>query len=351
MTEMRNSKSWRTLTWLVTLALVASLVPLCALPGAAQEAHPQLRTFLVMPTVDTTGAGVDYLSRMVMDQLALALTSQKGLAALEFLPTTPVVQRAVEEGRVLPVQFEAGTTTPAAAIGIAQALGVDAVILTTADSAVATDNPRQVKLVITGSVFSVAPNYNDQTKEVSATPQADRTFKVIGASQTLAGYSGSDRPLFHAAVMDAVGQITALMMGQPAYASYTSRKSNNLNWLAYVAGVALIVLLVANKGTSHAPAGALAPIPVSESIQPGGIQLSWDPPPASTLTLLKYQIQRSTNGGPYQYIDQGLVLAGTTTFFDQNLTTGSYQYRIAAVYTNQAVSPFANFNSVSFTAQ
>jgi hypothetical protein len=111
----------------------------------------------------------------------------------------------------------------------------------------------------------------------------------------------------------------------------------------------LLALLISNtKSSSKAPGGVLAPVPVRLQVESNGIRLVWQPPPPSDLTVFGYQIQRSFNGGPWQYIDQGQVTASMTQFFDQNLVSGEYRYRIAAVYTNQAVSPFINFVGVSF---
>lgn len=351
MTQLRTSRGWRTLTWLLTVAMITSLVPLCTIPGAAQAQQPDLRTYLVMPTVDQSGTGVTYLPRMVMDELALALAGQPGTAAIEFRATTPIIQRALEEGRVLPVQVEAGTTTPSAAIQLAQALDADAVILTTVDSAVTTDSPRQVKIVLTGSVFSVATNYDEQAKEVSATPQADHTFKFIGASPALAGYQGSDRSLYRDAAVGAVRQIVDLLVGRRLVVEGGRRGASSLSWLGWIVGAGLVALLVANKGTSHTPADALAPIPVSQQVQANGILLTWNPPPPTTLVLFKYQIQRSRNGSAFQFIDGGTILAGQTSHFDPDLLSGQYVYRIRAVYTDQSVSPYANFTGVDFTAE
>ena len=349
MTQIRNSKTWRRLTWLLTVVMVAGLVPLCLIPAAAEEAHPEVRTFLVMPTIDQSNAGADYLTRMLTDELTLAITSVKGLAALEFDANSPVVMRAVNEGRVLPVQVEAGSTTAAAAIQLAAVLGTDAVVMTTIENAAWSDQPRQVKLIISGSVYPVAGNYNPQTKEVSATPQTERTFKVVGASAALGGYSGSDHPLFRDAVRDGVRQIAGLFVGIPATSGVQPKhKRTDLSWLAYVIGVGLVVMFVATKKTSHAAAGALAPIPVQLHVEANGIRLIWQAPPPGGLTLLKYQIQRSFNGGTYQFIDQGQVGPNDTQFFDESLPTGQYRYRIAAVYTNQSVSAFVSFSSVSF---
>jgi hypothetical protein len=353
MIQIRNSKMWRRLTWLLTLAMVAGLLPVCLLPAAAEEAHPAMRTYLVMPTVDQSNAGADYLTKMLTDELTLSITSVRGMAALEFDANSPVVQRAVNEGRVLPVQVEAGSTTAAAAIQLAAVLGTDAVVMTTIENAAWSDQPRQVKLIVSGAVYPVVGNYNPQTKEVSATPQTERTFKVVGAAPALGGYQGPDRPLFRDAIRDAVRQIAGLFVGIPATPGggiQPRHKKADLSWLAYVIGVGLVAMFVATKKTNHTEAGALAPIPVQMHAETNGIRLLWQAPPLSNLTLLKYQIQRSYNGGAWQYIDQGQVGAGLTQFFDENLVSGEYRYRIAAVYTDQSVSAFATFTALTFTA-
>jgi hypothetical protein len=86
----------------------------------------------------------------------------------------------------------------------------------------------------------------------------------------------------------------------------------------------------------------------------GGITLNWSAPKAGGLTLLGYQIQRQIDGGPYQYLNNGVPIAASTTSYFDNLATivspgtHSINYKIAAVYTNQAVSAFAVFSTVSF---
>ncbi|NLO74743.1 MAG: fibronectin type III domain-containing protein [candidate division WS1 bacterium] len=352
MTQIRRSKTWRRLAWLLTLAVAATLMPVWAVPPAAAEIYPEdVRHFLVMPAVDQTGSGLDYLSKMLTGELVLAIASVKGLAALEFEPNNPSIRRAVSEGRVLPVQVEAGVTTPSAAIQLAQALGLEAVVLTTIENAAWSEHPRQVKLIVSGAVYPVEGNYDAQAREVTATPQTERTFKVVGASPSLAGYTGPDRPLYRDALRDAARQIAGVFVGLTPVSTGDARptRRSDYSWLAYVVGVGLLALLISNtKSSSKAPGGVLAPVPVRLQVESNGIRLVWQPPPPSDLTVFGYQIQRSFNGGPWQYIDQGQVTASMTQFFDQNLVSGEYRYRIAAVYTNQAVSPFINFVGVSF---
>ncbi len=349
MTAIRRSRLWRTLSWLLTVAVVTTLVPVLAVPGVAQT--EPARTILVLPAADQSGRGDPGLGRLVADQMVLALAGKPGLAALEFTPVSPQVRRAIAEGRLVPVQAEALPQTPAAAVVVAYALRTDAVLQMTIESLVVTEYPRQAKISLAGELYSVAANFNAQTGEAAATPQAERTFKVVGASAAVANYTGADRPLIREAIQDAVRQIAAVVAGEEA-AAPPSVPRGKPSWIPIIIGVGLLALLVSGKGNSAgAPPGAAPPVPVSLNVEAGGIRLNWQAPPPTGLTLLKYQIQRSVDGAPYQSIDQGLVGAGTTTFFDSSVSTTDrhlYRYRIAAVYTNQAVSPYASFTQVSF---
>lgn len=352
MTAIRRSRLWRTLAWLVVAAFTTTLLPMVAAPAQAQTTAP--RTVLVLPVVDQSGYGEARLSKWVSDELVLAITGKPGLAGTEFSNTSPLVRRAQAEGRLLPAQVENPPQTPAAAVAIGYALQTDAVLQVTIESLVMTEYPKQAKVSLSGELYSVAANYNRQTGEAAATPTAERTFKVVGASHPVTQYNGADRPLVREAIRGAVIQVaTAVAGGEPGRAAPSGKRGGN-SWIGVVLVVGLLALLVSNvKNESRAPAGAFAPVPVALSVQAGGVQLTWQAPPPGGLTLLKYEIQRSVDGQPYQVIDNGLVGAGVTSFFDPLTgitTTDSHllRYRIAAVYTNQAVSAFANFSQVSF---
>ena len=86
-------------------------------------------------------------------------------------------------------------------------------------------------------------------------------------------------------------------------------------------------------------------------VESNAIRLFWQAPVPTELTLLRYQIKRSINNGAWHYIDQGNADASRTSWPDFDVTAGnSYQYRIRAVYTNQAVSdPWSVFNRITFT--
>ncbi|HEY3397677.1 MAG TPA: fibronectin type III domain-containing protein [Armatimonadota bacterium] len=347
MTVLRTSKLSRTLSALLAIALVATLVPVAVIPASAQVAPP--RTILVLPANDQSGRGEMDLGRRVADQLVLAISAKPGLAAMEFVPTSPQVRRAVADGRLLPAQADTPPATPAAAVQVARALKMDAVLSLTLESVVITEFPKQAKVSVSGELYSVAANYNSQTGEVAATPQAERTYKVTGASPLVTNYSGSDQPLIREAIDDAISQIATATAGEEALPVVTHKKSNTGMWVALLVGVGLLAVLASNSGgDNNGSVGALPPVPGSLNVEAGGIRLTWTPPLPSAKTLLKYQIQRSKDGAPFQFIDMNLVGATATTFFDSTPPPGNYRYRIAAVYTDQSVSPFASFSQISF---
>ncbi len=348
MTVILRSRLCRTLYWLLMAAFIATLVPVAAGPVRAQEEGP--RKILVLPVSDHSGRGDARLSRWISDDLVLGITGKQGLAGLDFSATSPLVRRAISEGRVLPAQVETAPPSPSAAVVIGHALGADAVLQVTVEILVITEYPKQAKISLAGELYAVGANFNTQTGEASATPTSERTFKVVGESRLVTQYAGSDQPLIKEAVREAVGQVARAIAGEEATAPKAPSRKRNTSWIAAVLVVGLLALVISGaKSDNRAPQGALPPVPVSLVVQTGGIQLTWRAPQVGDLTLLRYQIQRSVNGQPYQFIDGGLVGPGATSFFDNNVTSGErYRYRIAAVYTTQAVSAYANFTQIIF---
>ncbi len=351
MTVIRRSKLWRTLSWLLVLAFAGTLTPVVVGPAQAQEAGP--RTILVLPVADQSGRGDTRIARWIGNELVLGISGQEGLAGLEFNANSPLVRRAVSEGRVLPAQVETPPQTPTAAVAVGRALGVDAVLQMAVDTLVVTEYPKQAKISLSGELYSVAANYNFQTGEAAATPTAERTFRATGDSELVTRYDGSDQPLIRQAIQRATAQVAAAVAGDetaPQVAA-PARKSKT-SWVGIALGLGLLALLVSGLDKDEpAPAGAAPPVPVSLTIQTGGIQLVWQAPAPGGLTLLRYQIQRSVDGQPFQFIDGGMVGAAQTSFFDTDVSTTErhvYRYRIAAVYTTQAVSPFASFSQIAF---
>lgn len=101
------------------------------------------------------------------------------------------------------------------------------------------------------------------------------------------------------------------------------------------------------------PALPLALPPTNLLLSPGTdtISLGWTAPTGTTLTILRYQIERSVDATPFERIDTGNVGFGSTSFKDYNTVSGrhAYQYRMRTLYTNGAVSPYAISGAIFVT--
>ncbi|MEI6500037.1 MAG: hypothetical protein WCP21_03310, partial [Armatimonadota bacterium] len=83
----------------------------------------------------------------------------------------------------------------------------------------------------------------------------------------------------------------------------------------------------------------------------GAITLTWLEPTGTTLTVLRYQIDRAIDGAAFQRVGSGILPAGTTSYNDYDTSSGrhTYQYRLRAVYTNNTVSPYAVSGAIIVT--
>ena len=111
-----------------------------------------------------------------------------------------------------------------------------------------------------------------------------------------------------------------------------------------IAGLALAV----NNGNGSAPTGPGADVQAVQYVSleetQGAITVSWPTPSNTTLTVLRFQIDRSVDGAAFQRIDPGTLGPGTTFYNDYALTSGrhSYKYRVRVVYTSGAVSVYTS---------
>ncbi len=356
MTYLRSTRLMRNTSMFLIVALVLTLVPMTWKSASAQV--DWVKQVLLFPAADYTGAGMADLSRLATDKLEIAVNELPDVECTEFHSTSPIVRRAVAEGRLLPVYTAAGPVDAALALRIGYALGMDAVIVAGVDRLQIQQQPRQVEVTIRGQYFLVAPNYDVVADRPVANPQVQHSFSIGGVSKLRANYEGGDRPLIREALEDAAYKFKEIIAGRPvaeipAGQAKPAPKKNFWKWLGPVLGVGLLIMLVSNKGGGEGRAiteGAEPPDPRPLQIESNAIRLLWNPPPATELILLRYQIQRSVNSGSWQYIDGGNAGPTRTSWPDFDVVDGSnYQYRIRAVYTNQAVSVWVYFNRVTFT--
>lgn len=358
MSSLRKSRHARALSYFLLVALVLPLTPL-AVPAALAQQAPT-RSLLLFPVTDESSSGRPELRKEATDALQMALDNVKGIECTEFSHTSPLVRRAEQEGRLLPTEVESGPSNAREAIKIGYALGVDMVIVASIQSYRSPDNPRSVEIILAGQLYDVKPNYDVEAGDPVEKPVVAQAFGVVGASRKLPGYKGSDRPLAREAIEDAAYRVAKAVGGATISQVIAPRppahkKSKLTNVLGALAAIGLIAWAVSSSGgTSDTGPSPDAIPPTALPLQVEGtdtIRVRWIAPTGTALTILKYQLQRSVNGGAYQYFGDSSssadIASGSTEYPDFNVAPGnSYAYRIRVVYTNQKFSNWVYFTAV-----
>lgn len=358
MTSIRKSRVGRALSYSLLAAMVLGLVP-CGL--AIADGPGRMRTVLLFGVADQSASGMVELPKIATDALQMAVDQVATLECTEFSSTSPVVRRAVSDGRVLPTQIELGPADARDAIAIGRSLGVDTVVMASIQSYRSTPAPRSVEVIIAGQAYDVKPNYNEEAGDPVDQPQVAQAFGVVGSSRKLPGYSGSDRPLAREAVDEAAYRIARVLSGanisevaKPRPAQKQKDKGSKI--LAYLAAIGLIAWLVSESGGDDdggPDPGAMPPTVLP--VEPEGtdtIRLHWEAPTGTSLTVLRYQIQRRVDQGQWSFFGVGNSSAdidrSALSFADFDVEAGrSYEYQIRAVYTNQAVSVWVPFVGIT----
>jgi len=276
------------------------------------------------------------------DALQIAIDDIAGLRAAEFSKTSPLVRRAVKEGQIRSVDVEADVADPVTALKIGYALSADEICLATITSLTVSDDPAQISLLLTGQVYDVDANIDADSGQVVEQLVMSNSFGVSGQSAERANYKGPQSVLLNQAIRAAALKAAQVLAGLPAEETgpQAAGKKSSKSWKWFLAGLLIAGLaMAANSGTSHAAAGpspdAVAPTLVSLSMEPTTIRLEWMAPQGTSLTVLRYQIQRSSDSGQsWSFIDGGFVGPEDTSFGDFNVVDGTtYMYRMRALYT------------------
>jgi len=360
MSSIRKCRRGRMLCYVLVGAMLLPLLP-CVAPAA--QAQERGRTILLFPVTDETSSDLPELRKLATDAVQMAVDAVEGLECSEFSRTSPLVRRAVLEGRVLPTQVEAGPTGPRDAVSIGYQLGVDTVLLTSVQSYLSTTEPRSVEVILSGQAYDVKENYDAEAgearREESIAPV--HAFGVVGTSRRIPGYEGSDRLLAREALSDAAYRVAKVLNG--ASISEVSqpkpeprRESRTTKWLAVAAVVGLLVWAVSSMGKNDdtgPSVDALPPTP--EPLQVVGsntIVIRWDPPTGTSLELARYELQRSVNGGSWAAFGSGgeskNIPANQVRYSDYDVSSdNSYRYRIRSIYTNSTYSVWVEFAGVT----
>ncbi len=352
MTFIRSHRLAGPIAVFLTIVIVVTVVPWPVTPVRAAE---RSTTVLLFPAVDESGSEIPDLAEMTTNKLQIAMASVEGIEVAEFHPSSPLVRRAKSEGRLLPTHMQAGVSNLPAAIEVGYILGVDSIVLATVKSVDVHNSVRYLTVTLKGECFRVKPNFDPATGQANRALQPAKSFTVIGASRPRANYTGSDQPLVREALDDAANKFAQVMAGTPAgeltAKPLDSKKESKWKWLGPLLVLGVAALIIGSSGGDDGPApGAAPPIPDHLTVEDYGIILYWDPPPPTDLTLVSYQIQRSTNGGPYANVNVGICGIGCTQWTDFDVAAGNtYRYRIRAIYSSSQVSEWRQFEAVNFT--
>ncbi|MGI5818188.1 MAG: hypothetical protein ACOX9R_08830 [Armatimonadota bacterium] len=354
MTAIRSSKLVGPVSIMLTMVMLALLAPTSVLPVA--EAQGQNRLLLLFPVVDDSAAGYDDVATRMTDYLQMALNQNLDMRVAEFSRTNPLVLRAVQEGQIRSVDLETEVRDPITAIQMAYALNADEICMATITSIQTQEDPLRVELLLNGQCYDVMANIDEDTMQVAERPVPSNTFGVSGSSNVREGYTGAVGPLLREAMRDAAAAAASVLSGEPAEeAAVKKPRRDDMSWRWVVAAALIAGLVVATNGGDGGEPGpapqALAPQPLRLEIEPSAIELFWAPP-NTTLTLLRYDLQRSIdNGATWNPVpgSQGNVLPDHTVFADFAVVAGqSYRYRIRAQYATTGPSAWAQFDDVQF---
>lgn len=358
MSSLRKSRRVRALTYILVAAMVLPLTPWAVGTACAQG---DVRSVLLFKVVDESSSRLPELPRMATDALQMAIDAVPGLECTEFSRNSPLVRRAALEGRVLPAHVEAGVSGARDAVMIGHALGVDTVVLASAQSYRTKQNPRSVEIILSGQAYDVDSNYDAEAGGARVELAVAQAFGVVGQSRRVPGYRGSDRPLAREAIDDAAYRVAKVLSGasisEVAKPKPPAKKKSKIG--KYLA-IAVIVGGLAWAVSSSGGGGAAGPSP--DAIPPTALPLQvegtdtirckWNAPTGTSYTILRYHLQRSVNGGAWSFFGAGNSSANidrtATEYPDFEVTAGNnYAYRIRVIYTNQKYSHWVMFAGVS----
>jgi hypothetical protein len=352
---------------LVGVLVVSATVPLSGLglrPAAAQgglamSGKPGVVSILVIPFEDKTnvtqGPGRADFVTSVTNAVLRAMKEAKGddkqalFDAYVFSPNMVSVRRAIQEGRLTPAVVE-GEKDPYAAIQIAAALGYEAVLTGKISEYKYRERPAEVSITLEGTAYDVAGNYDTQAG-VKEHPAPAVNFAVTGLSQPRPHAREVEQELHRQAVNNAAFKLISSLAGKRT--SPPHKPSGKTKWLKWgVIGIVLLAIgvAVANNKEQGQPLynGPLPPTNLQIDRDQTSLRLAWTEPPNQTgLILFGYHLQRQSGGGPFVFIGDEVLPAGTRSYNDFQVISGErYTYCIRAVYTSGQTSDWVIFYSV-----
>ena len=249
---MTAIKSYRYTRLLSPLLAVATMLPLTHLGIVTASAQPErAKTMLLFPAADDANSPVPDLSRRVTNAMQIAIADTPGFECAEFSTTSPMVRRAIAEGRVRAVDADQMRFGVNEALRIGHALQVDGIVLAYIQSYRVTKEPRKIEIILSGQSYAMAKNWDKDTDDPIAAPVVERAYGVVGVSSVHKNYKGSEYPLMREAVEDAAYKAAESLAGKnvagiPAGPS-SGRGNSGSSWAL---GILLVGLLAVAVGGS-----------------------------------------------------------------------------------------------------
>jgi hypothetical protein len=246
---MTAIKSCRYTRLLSLFLAVATMLPLTYLSIGAASAQPErAKTMLLFPAVDDASSPVPDLSRRVTNAMQIAIADTPGFECAEFSTTSPMVRRAIAEGRVRAVDADQMRFGVSEAIRIGHALQVDGIVLAYIQSYRVTKDPRKVEIILSGQSYLLSKNWDKDTDDPITTPVVERAYGVVGVSDARKNYNGSNLPLMRQAVDDAAYKAADSLTGRglagmPA-AGPSGRGNGGSSWALGILIVGLLAVAV-----------------------------------------------------------------------------------------------------------
>ena len=238
---------------LVSLVLtVATMLPLTHFGIVSAAAQPErAKTLLLFPAADDSNSPVTDLSRRITNAMEISIADTPGFECAEFSATSPMVRRAIAEGRVRAVDADQMRFGVNEAIRIGHALQVDGVVLAYIQSYRVTKDPRKIEIILSGQSYAMGRNWDKDTDDPVAAPVVERAYGVVGVSSVHKDYKGSEYPLMREAVEDAAYKAAESLAGKTVAGLPISQTSgqgkSGSNWAL---GLLLVGLLAVAVGGS-----------------------------------------------------------------------------------------------------
>ncbi len=329
-------------------------------------------TILLFPvSVEATGAPED-LGRWASTALQSGVGGLPNVICLDFSRSSPLVRRALREGRIRTVDIEQPVIDQKVAIQIGHAMEADMVLLATVSSYKVSIKPAQAEVVLGGQLYDVKTNYDDQSQEAKAEPTPYRGFGVVGRSKQWS--VGTDEDVMaRQALRDAAFRAAQVINGKSAemVSSAPTEKKSNKSWRWFILAAAVVGLAAIAHNSDSPTVSTPTPVeflPRNVVATPltGGenaIKITWLAPeavvtqPAVAAAFLGYQLQRQTAALGSTTLSSPVTIANYTAIGPASVTftdfgsgglaaNVTYYYRIRALYSNRPATSYVQATGV-----